>query len=269
MQLSQQRTCRAAPAPARARFGRVARRSVVVRADQAGRPLRVMIAGAPAAGKGTQCEKIIQKYGLVHISVGDLLREEVKNGTPAGKKARDFMDKGVLVPDEVVVEMVKSRLNSSDVQQNGWLLDGYPRSASQAEAIEKEGIRPDIFLLIDVPTELLVERVVGRRLDPETGAIYHLKYKPPPADIKDRLIQRSDDTEEKCKTRLETHFSNVDSVIGYYRDCLCEIEGDHPMDAVFSSICKALEETKAKIGDPLEEFCAANPSDLECLVYDE
>lgn len=90
------------------------------------------------------------QYKLVHISVGDILRDEVKNGTPAGKKAKDFMDRGVLVPDEVVVEMVKSRLAQPDVAQNGWLLDGYPRSASQAEAIEKEGIRPDIFLLIEV-----------------------------------------------------------------------------------------------------------------------
>ncbi|WIA16468.1 hypothetical protein OEZ85_013152 [Tetradesmus obliquus] len=273
MQLCQQRTySRAAFAPARARAGRVARRCLVVKADAATttkRPLRVMIAGAPAAGKGTQCEKIVEKFNLVHISVGDLLREQVQQGTPAGKKAKDFMDQGVLVPDEVVVEMVKSRLAGDDVQQRGWLLDGYPRSASQAEAIEAEGIRPDIFLLIDVPAELLVERVVGRRMDPQTGAIYHLKYKPPPAEIMDRLVQRSDDTEEKCKTRLETHFKNVDSVIGYYRDCLCEIEGDHSMEAVASAISAALDQAYAKIGDPLEDFCASNPEQPECLVYDD
>lgn len=228
-----------------------------------------MIAGAPAAGKGTQCEQIVKKYDLVHISVGDLLREQVAQGTPAGKKAQSFMDQGVLVPDEVVVEMVKSRLAADDVKQRGWLLDGYPRSASQAEAIEAEGIRPDCFLLIDVPAELLVERVVGRRMDPETGAIYHLKYKPPPAEIMDRLVQRSDDTEEKCKTRLETHFKNVDSVIKYYQDCLCEIEGDHAMDAVFSSICCALDAACAKIDDPLEDYCSKNPSEMECLVYDD
>ncbi|KAF8065545.1 adenylate kinase 2 [Scenedesmus sp. PABB004] len=228
-------------------------------------------------------------------------------GTPAGKKAKDFMDRGVLVPDEVVVEMVKSRLSTPDVASAGWLLDGYPRSASQAEAIEREGIRPDIFLLIDVPSELLVERVVGRRMDPETGAIYHLKYKPPPKEVEHRLVQRSDDTEEKCKTRLETHFKNVDAVIGYYTNCLHEvtaaarptprrdpgrrwlggrrrraahapppapapppqIDGNSSMEAVFSSICSALDGAKAKIGDPLEEFCADNPGELECLVYDD
>lgn len=96
------------------------------------------------------CWHFSPQYNLVHISVGDLLRDEVKNGTPAGKKAKDFMDRGVLVPDEVVVEMVKTRMAQRDVQQNGWLLDGYPRSASQAEAIEKENIRPDVFLLVEV-----------------------------------------------------------------------------------------------------------------------
>lgn len=233
-----------------------------------GRPLRVMISGAPAAGKGTQCAKIIEKYGLVHISVGDILRAEVKNGTPAGKKAKDFMDQGVLVPDEVVVEMVKNTLATKEVQEKGWLLDGYPRSGSQAEAIEKEGIRPDVFLLIDVPSEILVERVVGRRLDPETGDIYHLKYKPPPAEIVHRLQQRSDDTEEKAKTRLDTHFSNVDAVVGYYQDVIVPIDGNRSMPAVFDSICAALDAAKAKLDDPLEQYCAQAPEADECRVYE-
>eukprot|EP00877_Chromochloris_zofingiensis_P006309 jgi/Chrzof1/1931/Cz10g26210.t1 len=209
------------------------------------------------------------QYGLVHISVGDLLREQVSLGTAAGKRARDFMEQGVLVPDDVVVEMVKDRLFQQDVQQSGWLLDGYPRSASQAEAIEKEGIRPDVFLLIEVPSELLIERVVGRRMDPETGAIYHLKYKPPPAEAMGRLMQRSDDTEEKCKTRLETHFKNVENVIGYYRQCCVEIDGNRSMDAVFSNICQVLDECKQRQSDPMETFCADNPSEIECKTFDE
>lgn len=130
------------------------------------------------------------QYGMVHISVGDLLREEVKNGTAAGKRAKDFMDAGALVPDEVVVTMVKNRMAQADVQQNGWLLDGYPRSASQAEAIIKEGIHPDVFILINVPDELLVERVVGRRLDPVTGDIYHLKCATPPARETDEMRRK-------------------------------------------------------------------------------
>lgn len=254
--------------PATKRFVRV--RSVTVKADANGtRPLRVMISGAPAAGKGTQCAKIVDKYGLVHISAGDLLREQVALGTDAGKRAKDFMDRGVLVPDDVIVDMIKDRLAQKDVAERGWLLDGYPRSASQAEAIEKEGIRPDLFLLIEVPSELLVERVVGRRMDPETGAIYHLKYKPPPQEVVGRLVQRSDDTEEKCKTRLETHFKNVEAVIGYYNAACVEVDGNRSMDAVFASICTAIDAAKGKLSDPLEEFCNSNPGDLECKVFDE
>jgi adenylate kinase family enzyme len=139
--------------------------------------------------EGTTTPEQVLQYGLVHISVGDLLREQVADGTAAGLKAKDFMESGNLVPDEVVVEMVVSRLSQDDAQTSGWLLDGYPRSSSQAEAIVKENIVPDIFLLINVPDEVIVERVVGRRLDPQTGAIYHLKYKPPPASIESRLVQ--------------------------------------------------------------------------------
>ncbi|PRW20668.1 adenylate kinase [Chlorella sorokiniana] len=199
-----------------------------------------MIAGAPAAGKGTQCAKIVEKYGLVHISVGDLLRAEVAAGTPAGKKAKSFMDNGDLVPNEVVVEMVKNKLGEDAVQQNGWLLDGYPRSGEQAEAIEKEGIRPDVFLLINVPDELLIDRVVGRRSDPETGEIYHLTFKPPPPEIVSRLVQRSDDTEEKAVNRLRTYHANVDAVVGYYKDQLVEIDGTLTMNEVFTKIQMAI-----------------------------
>lgn len=127
------------------------------------------------------------QYGLDHISVGDLLREQVADGTPIGLKAKEFMDSGNLVPDEVVVDMVVATLDKCE--KTGWLLDGYPRSASQAQALEKRGIRPDVVLLITVPDEVIVDRVVGRRLDPETGNIYHMTFKPPPADIVDRLKQ--------------------------------------------------------------------------------
>lgn len=230
--------------------------------------LKVMISGAPAAGKGTQCQKIIEKYRLVHISVGDILRDEVKNGTPAGKRAKDFMDQGTLVPDEVVVDMVKGRLAQNDCQQRGWLLDGYPRSGSQAEAIEKEGIRPDVFLLIQVPDEALIERVVGRRLDPVTGEIYHLKFKAPPADIVPRLVQRSDDTEEKARVRLDTYHANVGSVLSYYKDTTVTVDGLRPMDDVFADI-EAVLDKAALAADPMEVFCADKPAADECRVYED
>lgn len=211
---------------------------------QAG-PLKVMIMGAPAAGKGTQCEKIVRKHNLVHISVGDLLRAEVTAGTAAGKSAQEYMDSGRLVPNEVVVDMVKNRLAQPDAMENGWLLDGYPRSGEQAEAIEQASIRPDLFLLINVPDELLVERIVGRRSDPETGAIYHLTFRPPPEDIVHRLVQRSDDTEDMAVNRLQTYHSNVNSVLNYYRDILVEIDGTKDMDSVFTDIEAALDNIEA------------------------
>jgi len=223
----------------RSRAASCSRRAVV--SVSAG-PKRVMIAGAPASGKGTQCELIVEKFGLVHISAGDLLRAAVKEGTPAGLEAKEYMDRGDLVPDSCVVSMVVDALDTPDAKSKGWLLDGYPRSASQADAIAKEGIEPDVFLLLDVPDEKLIERVVGRRLDPETGKIYHMTFSPPPADIVDRLTQRSDDTEEKAKNRLKVHHSNVEAVVGKYESKLKNIDGDRAKTEVFDEIAGIIEE---------------------------
>ncbi|KAE8666532.1 Adenylate kinase 2 [Hibiscus syriacus] len=170
-----------------------------VAASTKAEPLKVIISGAPASGKVTQCELVTQKYGLVHISVGDLLRAEIASSSENGKLAKEYMEKGQLVPNEIVVMMVKERLLQPDFQQRGWLLDGYRRSSSQAAALEDYGIRPDVFILLDVSEDILVERVIGRRLDPITGKIYHLKYLLPENDeIASRLTQRFDDTEEKA-----------------------------------------------------------------------
>ncbi|GAU45696.1 hypothetical protein TSUD_268280 [Trifolium subterraneum] len=168
-------------------------------AVQTEEPLHVMISGAPASGKGTQCHLITNKYGLVHVAAGDLLRAEIETGSENGKRAKEYMEKGQLVPDEIVVMMVRDRLLKPDSAENGWLLDGYPRSLSQATALKELGFKPDIFILLEVSEDILVERVVGRRLDPVTGKIYHLKYSPPETkEIADRLTQRFDDTEEKA-----------------------------------------------------------------------
>ncbi|KAI3915113.1 hypothetical protein MKW92_030662 [Papaver armeniacum] len=221
--------------------------SIVASAKSKPEPLRIMISGAPASGKGTQCELITKKYGLVHIAAGDLLRAEVAAGSENGKRAKEFMEKGQLVPDEIVVMMVKERLFRPDSQENGWLLDGYPRSLSQAMALEDFGIRPDLFILLDVPEEILVERVVGRRLDPVTGKIYHLKYAPPETDeIAARLTQRFDDTEEKVKLRLGTHHQNVEAVLAAYEDITIKVKGDGPKEEVFAKIDSALSELEQK-----------------------
>eukprot|EP00793_Prasinoderma_coloniale_P001846 PRCOL_00003652-RA len=201
--------------------------------------IAVIISGAPASGKGTQCELISAKYGLTHISAGDLLRAAVAEGTPAGAEAKKCMDAGQLVPNEIIVDMIVDRLAQPDCEA-GWLLDGYPRSSDQASALEEAGIRPNAVLQIDVPDDILVDRVVGRRSDPETGKIYHMTFFPPPEDIVDRLVQRSDDTEEKCKARLEVFHSNNQAVLEAYDGLITHIDGDRAKDVVFADIDKAL-----------------------------
>ncbi|KAL3830303.1 hypothetical protein ACJIZ3_019105 [Penstemon smallii] len=230
---------------------------VVVASGEKAEPLRVMISGAPASGKGTQCELIRTKYDLVHVAAGDLLRAEVAAGTENGKRAKEYMEKGQLVPDEIVVTMVKERLSQQDSLEKGWLLDGYPRSVSQATALKKFGFDPDIFILLEVPEELLVERVVGRRLDPVTGKIYHLKYSPPETDeIAARLTQRFDDTEEKVKLRLLTHNSNVEAVLSLYEGITIKIDGSLPKQEVYSEIDSALTKLHEQKQAPLGSLAA-------------
>ncbi|CAL5397216.1 unnamed protein product [Camellia sinensis] len=200
-------------------------------------PLKVMISGAPASGKGTQCEMIVQKFGLVHISTGDLLRAEVSAGTEIGNKAKEYMSTGRLVPDEIVTTMVTTRLSQKDVKEKGWLLDGYPRSFDQAQSLEKLKIRPDIYVVLDVLDEILINRCVGRRLDPVTGKIYHIKNFPPETEeIKARLITRPDDTEEKVKSRLQIYKQNVEAIISTYTDILKKINGNRPKEVIFKDI---------------------------------
>ncbi|KAJ0805320.1 putative adenylate kinase [Helianthus annuus] len=215
---------------------------VKVRASSSmGKGLKVMISGAPASGKGTQCELITTKYDLVHIAAGDLLRAEIAAGSQSGKQAKEYMEKGQLVPDDIVVTMVKNRLSQPDSAEKGWLLDGYPRSSSQATALQAYGFKPDIFILLEVPQEILVDRVVGRRLDPVTGRIYHMTYSPPETEeIAARLTQRFDDTEEKVKLRLQTHNQNVESVLSLFEDITVKVDGSLSKEDVFATIDSAL-----------------------------
>ena len=188
---------------------------------------KIIIAGAPASGKGTQCEYIVEKFGVVHISTGDALRDQVSKGTDMGKMAKEYMDKGALVPDDVIIGIVRDRLGSDDCKEKGWLLDGFPRTGVQAEALAKEGIEADKFVLLNVPDDVLIERCVGRRSDPVTGKIYHLKFNPPPEDkeIQARLVHRSDDTAEAMTSRITMYNNNVQAVKGYYKDITKEFDG--------------------------------------------
>ncbi|KAL2467618.1 Adenylate kinase 2 [Forsythia ovata] len=229
---------------------------VVASANKA-EPLKVMISGAPASGKGTQCELIRRKYDFVHIAAGDLLRAEVAAGTENGRRAKECMEKGQLVPDEIVVMMVKERLLLPDSQEKGWLLDGYPRSSSQANALKEFGFQPDLFILLEVPEEILVDRVVGRRLDPVTGKIYHLKYSPPETQqIAARLTQRFDDTEEKVKLRLLTHNKNVEAVLSMYEDITVKVDGSLSKEDVFAQIDSALRALRKQGQTPLGSLAA-------------
>ncbi|XP_040367573.1 adenylate kinase, chloroplastic isoform X2 [Rosa chinensis] len=196
-------------------------------------------------------------YDLVHVAAGDLLRAEIASGSENGKRARAYMDKGQLVPDEIVVMMVKERLLQPDSQEKGWLLDGYPRSSSQAIALKEFGFEPDLFILLDVPEEILVDRVVGRRLDPVTGKIYHLKYSPPETpEIAARLTQRFDDTEEKVKLRLHTHHQNVEAVLSLYEDITLKVDGSVTKDDVFAQIDGALAKLLEKKRATTESLAA-------------
>ncbi|KAG5559512.1 hypothetical protein RHGRI_009141 [Rhododendron griersonianum] len=219
-------------------------------------PIKVMISGAPASGKGTQCEMIVQKFGLVHISTGDLLRAEVSAGTEIGNKAKEYMDAGRLVPDEVVTAMVTARLSQQDAKEKGWLLDGYPRSFAQAQSLEKLNIRPDIYIVLDVPDEILIDRCVGRRLDPVTGKIYHIKNFPPETDeIKARLITRPDDTEQKVQSRLQIYKQNAEAILSTYMDILNKIDGNRPKEVIFKdvdSLLSQVQKEKVKTTKPVK-----------------
>ncbi|KAJ6296215.1 hypothetical protein OIU78_024120 [Salix suchowensis] len=208
-------------------------------------PLKVMISGAPASGKGTQCELIVKKFGLVHISTGDLLRAEVSAETEIGNKAKEFMNAGRLVPDEIVTAMVTARLSLQDAKEKGWLLDGYPRSSAQAESLEKLNVRPDIYVVLDVPDEILINRCVGRRLDPETGKIYHVKNFPPETEeIKARLVTRPDDTEGKVKARLDIYKKNADAILSTYSNIMVKIDGNQSKEVVFKEIDSLLSQVQ-------------------------
>ena len=207
-------------------------------------PLGVIIAGAPASGKGTQCEKIREEFGLVHLSTGDMLRAAVAAGTDVGKKAKEIMETGGLVPDEIVIGAIKERLAQPDVQEHGFLLDGFPRTSAQAEALLNLGLDIHAFLMLEVPDDLILERVTGRRIDPDTGNSYHLKFKPPPEDIEQRLIQRKDDTEECVKPRLQVYHENIDSVRRHFEEVLLRIDGTGKPHEVWETITNHLNSVK-------------------------
>ncbi len=208
--------------------------------------MRMILVGPPGAGKGTQAARLVDTYKIPHISSGDMLRAAVKAGTKLGREADDFMKKGMLVPDEVVIGMVIERIGEDDAK-HGFMLDGFPRTRPQAEALDvamsEAGVSLDAVVLIQVPDELIVERITGRRSDPETGRIYHTKFDPAPPEIADRLVQRKDDTEEACRTRLEKYHAETAPIVPFYDDkgLLARVDGVGAPDEVTARIRAALD----------------------------
>ena len=207
--------------------------------------MRMIFIGPPGAGKGTQAARLVERYQIPHISTGDMFRQAVKEGTPMGQEADRYMKAGQLVPDEVVIGLVRERLAQDDAQ-TGFMLDGFPRTVPQAEALSEalklDGVTLDAVLLLEVPDSLIVERIVGRRSDPETGAIYHLKFNPPPADVVDRLVHRKDDTEEAVRARLEAYHNMTAPIIPFYESLgvLKRVNGVGQPEDVTQAIASAL-----------------------------
>ena len=183
--------------------------------------MRLIVLGAPGAGKGTQAQFIREKYGIPQISTGDMLRAAIKAGTPLGIEAKKVMDAGGLVSDEIIIGLVKDRLLQDDCRA-GYLFDGFPRTLPQAEAMKAAGAMIDFVLEIDVADSEIVERMSGRRVHPASGRTYHVKFNPPKVEGKDDvtgddLVQRDDDKEETVKRRLEIYHSQTKPLIEYYQ----------------------------------------------------
>ncbi|WP_277678963.1 adenylate kinase [Gracilibacillus dipsosauri] len=213
--------------------------------------MNLILMGLPGAGKGTQAEKIVEKYPIPHISTGDMFRLAIKEGTELGQKAKSYMDEGALVPDEVTIGIVEERLSKDDCQK-GFLLDGFPRTLAQAEALDellaKMNKSIDYVLHVDVDTDELVERLTGRRICPSCGTTYHVKFNPPKQEgicDKDgeKLIQRKDDQPDTVKNRIEVNLEQTQPMLDFYSDkgSLVKIDGSQQIDQVFHDIDEKLK----------------------------
>ncbi|HZV47687.1 MAG TPA: adenylate kinase [Thermodesulfovibrionales bacterium] len=213
--------------------------------------MRIVLLGAPGAGKGTQAKKLIEKYGMPQISTGDLLRAAVSAGTALGKEAKSYMDKGELVPDSVVLGMVEERLKQDDCKK-GYILDGFPRNTAQAEALDKMLAALNMSLTgavsVDVPFEDLMKRLTGRRTCKACGQMYNIYFSAPKKEgacdkCSGELYQRDDDKEATIKKRLEVYTAQTEPLMGYYKNkgIVNSVAGTGSIDEIFSKVCAILE----------------------------
>jgi len=207
--------------------------------------MKLVFIGPPGVGKGTYAKAVSEKFGIPHISTGDIFREEIKKGSELGKRVKEFLDKGLLVPDDIVIEVVKQRLSMDDCKK-GFILDGFPRTLQQAEALEQFA-RPEWAFLFQARDETILERLGGRRVCPNCGAIYHIKYMPPKVPgICDKcgtpLIQRKDDTPEVIMQRLKIYREQFTPIILFYKERgrLVEIDANEQADKVVPVVIERL-----------------------------
>ena len=214
--------------------------------------LRAVLLGPPGAGKGTQAVRLVEKYEIPHISTGDIFRKNMKEGTELGKKAQEYMNAGALVPDELVVDLVKDRLQQDDCK-NGFLLDGFPRTIFQAEKLDEflseSNLKMDIVINLKVEKEALIKRLTGRRVCKDCGASYHIVNIPPKKEgvcdiCGGELIQRKDDNIETVENRINVYEEQTAPLIGYYKEAgsLVDFDGEASLDEVFDAIVQAIGE---------------------------
>ncbi len=212
--------------------------------------MKIIMLGAPGAGKGTQAKKIAEKYSIPHISTGDIFRANIKNNTELGQKAKTYMDKGELVPDELVVDLIMDRFKEADCA-NGYVLDGFPRTIPQAESLDKalaaNNEAVDFAINVEVPDENIINRMSGRRACVGCGATYHIQFNAPKVEgvcdtCGEKLILRDDDKPETVKNRLSVYHEQTQPLIDYYskKGVLAEVDGTQAMDDVFNAIVNVL-----------------------------
>ena len=210
--------------------------------------MKIVLLGPPGAGKGTQAKSISNRYSIPHISTGDIFRKNISEETPLGIEAKQYIDKGLLVPDEVTINMVKDRLTWEDCK-NGYLLDGFPRTVAQAEALEaflnSRDEKIDTALLIDVPMEFILERMTGRRICGSCGASYHVKFNPTKGEgicdvCGSEVVQRKDDREDTVRERLDVYERQTQPLIDFYKEknLLSTVDGTKAINEVFNDICE-------------------------------
>ena len=215
--------------------------------DDGVRLMKLMFLGAPGSGKGTQAEKVVERLGIPSISTGNIIRAALKAGTELGLKAKDYIENGQLVPDEVVIGLVRERLAEDDCK-DGFILDGFPRTVPQAEALDAMGIGLDRVIDIEVPDEKIIKRMSGRRVCPDCGASYHLEYKKPQTEGRcdlcgTELILRKDDAPETVLERLKVYHEQTEPLVGYYRSkgILKVVEGQEKVEDTTALTFNALE----------------------------